>query len=88
MVAADIDRRMNELEDLYAEIARNAPKGKGENPFLPMMKEARRSGASVLLAIEEGEFRRALTLQPDAVTVLERARELILAQHATLPPAP
>jgi hypothetical protein len=75
--ASDIDRRLNELEDLYTQVSRRPGAVDAEKTLLPMMKDARRAGANVLLAIEEGEFGRALQLQPDAVVVLETSRKTL-----------
>jgi hypothetical protein len=77
-IATDIDHRLNELEDLYAQASRQGVPG-AEKALLPTMKDARRTGATVLLAIDQGEYSKAIGLQPDAIKALDAARQAIRA---------
>ena len=72
---------MNELDDLYGELAKGREK-RGDR-LVPVVKDARRVGASVLLAIEEGEYRRAVGMSPEAMATLETARKSLLDAGAT-----
>jgi hypothetical protein len=84
--ASDIDRRLNELEDLYAHATRDpSASGAQKKALLPLMKEARRAGAGVLLAIEEAEYDRAFSLQADAVATLEKTRQGLVARQLAEP---
>jgi hypothetical protein len=84
-VGADIDRKMNDLEELYARLAPEMGKTRAE-AFVPRMKSARRAGAAVLLAIEEGDYRRALEMAPEALANLDEAHKN-LESAATAPAA-
>jgi hypothetical protein len=79
--AAEIDRRLNELEDLYSQVTREGRPGT-EKELLPAMKDARRAGASVLLAIEEGKYSRAVALRPGAIAALETTRTTLRAYRS------
>jgi len=82
-VATEVDRRLGDLEDAYTQLARDQGSARAET-LLPLMKEARRAGASVLLAIEEGDHRRALSLHEDAVATIERARQALEGRAAAV----
>jgi hypothetical protein len=83
-IATDIDQRMNDLEDLYGRVTRGPGGDAAEKALLPIMKDARRMGATVLLAIDQGEYGKAIALQPDASAKLEEARNTL---NAYGPPA-
>jgi len=73
-VAVEIDRRLNDLEAVYAELSKGADKPT-TSAMISVMKDARRKGASVLLAIEEGDYSRAVGQQAAAIATLETAKE-------------
>lgn len=81
IAASDIDRRLNELEDLYTQVSHQPGLADAEKTLLPMMKEARRAGATVLLAIEQAEYERALKLQPAANAVLDSSRKTLQSRR-------
>ena len=74
LLGTEIDRRLGELEDLYSEVTPSLDK-ETASALLSTMKEARRKGAGVLLAIEEGEYRRAIAQEPAASQTLDAARQ-------------
>jgi hypothetical protein len=73
-VAVEIDRRLNDLEAVYTELSVGADKPT-TSAMVSVMKDARRKGASVLLAIEEGDYSRAVGQQAAAIATLETAKE-------------
>jgi hypothetical protein len=73
-VATEIDRRLNELEALHAELSVGVDKPTS-SAMMSIMKEARRKGAGVLLSIEEGDYRRATEQQAAALATLEAAKQ-------------
>jgi hypothetical protein len=73
-VAIDIDRRLDELEALHAELSVGVDKPTS-SAMMSIMKEARRKGAGVLLSIEEGDYRRATEQQEAALATLEAAKQ-------------
>ena len=77
-VATDIDRRLGDLENLYVEVSSGADKPT-TSALHSIMKEARRKGASVLLAIEEGDYRAAVNQEAAAHEALDSARKRIEA---------
>jgi hypothetical protein len=89
LAAIEIDRLMNDLEDLYAQVSPGTDKETASR-LLSTMKEARRKGASVLLAVEEGEYARAIGQEAAARETLEAARRQLEARRppgATRPQA-
>jgi hypothetical protein len=80
LAALEIDRRMNDLEDLYAEVAGGADKETARS-LLSMMKDARRRGAGVLLAVEEGDYARAVGQEGAARATLDAARQRLEAER-------
>jgi hypothetical protein len=72
LLASDIDRRMGELDDLYSDVTPGLDK-ETASTLVGVMKEARRKGAGVLLAIEEGDYRRAVAQEPEASQTLTAA---------------
>jgi hypothetical protein len=74
LVGVEIDRRLDELEELYAQVTPGSDK-QTVSALLSTMKEARRQGAGVLLAIEEGEYGRAIAQEPAARQTLDAARQ-------------
>jgi hypothetical protein len=85
MVAAEIDRRLNDLENLYTEVSVGADKPTNSE-LVSIMKDARRKGASVYLAIEEGDYRKAVGQEAAALEALDAAR-VQLEAHRTRHPA-
>jgi len=73
-VAVEIDRRLNDLEAVYTELAVGADKPT-TSAMISVMKDARRKGASVLLAIEEGDYRRAVGQEAAAIATLDTAKQ-------------
>jgi prophage DNA circulation protein len=80
-IATEIDHQLNQLEALYSDLQREQGNMK-VSELLPLMKEARRAGASILLAIEEGRHREALDLQDDAMATIERVRSALESQRS------
>lgn len=72
-VASEIDRRLNELEALHAELSTGVDKPTA-SAMMSIMKEARRKGAGVLLSIEEGDYGRAIGHHEAALATLDSAR--------------
>ena len=73
-VVQEADRRLNELEKLYAHVAKGF--GKTElADLLSLMKGARQAGAGLLLAFEQDDFAKVLADQTAAFAILDGARE-------------
>src|SRR5262249_28783683 len=70
----EIDAALNELEDLYDRIERRNPKGAAE-PLLSTMKAARQAGAGLILAYEEGNYRKVIVEEESVKTLLRAYRE-------------
>jgi hypothetical protein len=85
-IATDIDQRMNDLEDLYGRVTRGPGESAAEKALLPVMKDARRIGATVLLAIDQGEYGKAIALNPEAQVKLDEARKALNAYGPAPPP--
>lgn len=77
-VATDIDRRLDDLEGLHAEVSVGADKATA-SMLVSIMKDARRKGAGVLLAIEEGDYRGAVEQHASAVDALDQTRQRLEA---------
>jgi hypothetical protein len=73
LVAIDIDRRLGDLEALYSEVTPAMDKDTASS-LVSMMKEARRKGAGVMLAVEEGEYDRAAEQESSAKETLDAVR--------------
>ena len=73
-VATDIDRRLNDLEGVYSEVSAGADKATAST-LVSIMKDARRKGATVLLSIEEGEYREAVEQHAATLEALDATRE-------------
>lgn len=91
-IAVEIDRRLDDLETLHAELSVGADKP-AASAMMSVMKDARRRGAGVLLAIEEGDYPRAVAGESPALAALEAApkqlrdaRSRLLAERAVTAP--
>lgn len=73
LAALDIDRQMNDLEKLYSQVNTSDDK-ETSSALVSAMKEARRKGAGVLLAVEEGDYGRALGQEAAAREALDATR--------------
>jgi hypothetical protein len=70
------DDVLNELEDLYTEAA--AGKSKAEiASLLSLMKDARKAGAGLFLAYEQGDYGRVLAEEPAASEMLVGVRSTL-----------
>jgi hypothetical protein len=72
----EIDAALNELEDLYDRVERRNPKGAAE-PLLSTMKAARQAGAGLILAYEEGNYRKVIVEEETVKQLLRAYREEI-----------
>jgi hypothetical protein len=72
----EIDAALNELEDLYDRVDRQSPKGAAE-PLLSTMKAARQAGAGLILAYEEGNYRKVIGEEETVKQLLRAYREEI-----------
>jgi hypothetical protein len=75
-----VDARLNDLEDLYAEASAGKSK-QALTELLSVMKAARKSGASLFLSYEQGDFARVVEGEEVATEALEQARALLEAQR-------
>ncbi len=77
-VVDDVDRRLNELEDLYAQTAPHLDKVALAR-LLARMKVARQEGAGLILAYEQGNYRKVIAEEAGVRAVLEQVRDEIRA---------
>jgi hypothetical protein len=66
------DDRLNELEDLYSQVAVGRTKQEMA-PLLSLMKGARQAGAGLVLAYEQEDFVEVLTDEKVAFDILDEA---------------
>ncbi len=69
-----IDELLNRLEDLHATASRGADRDQLKS-LMSIMKRARATGAALLLAFEQGNYRRVRAEEPAVKTALEAARK-------------
>jgi len=80
-VVDDLDRRINDLEDLYASVTPGLPKAEVSRLF-SRMKRAREASGTLFLAFEEGQHDRLVAEAPKAREILqETERELRAARR-------
>jgi len=58
-IAAEVDRLLNRLEDLYAEAREGSPRAEADR-LLSVLKSARQTGAALILAHEQGNHARVI----------------------------
>ncbi len=75
-IVAEVDRILNELEDLYGAVAPGRDKAQVSR-LLSLMKQARRTGAALFLAYDQGNYGRVV--QDERAT-----KEALAAARATL----
>jgi hypothetical protein len=85
-VAAEVDRRLNELEAVYGRAAKGLDK-KGRAELIGLMKTARQAGSGLILAYEQRDYARVLAEAPKAMHVLDGVRERLARAAGAAPPA-
>lgn len=76
-IVEDVDRVLNELEDLYDEVTPGLSRAQ-VSELLSLMKRARQAGASLFLAYEQENFPRVVEDEAAARRVLLGARDTFL----------
>lgn len=85
---SEIDRTLNELEDLYAEVAKLVEKQEAERLF-SLMKTTRQRSATLFLFFEEQGYDKVIAGEPDVRALLASTRaELMAARGRRAAPAP
>src|SRR5262245_19599014 len=77
-VVDDVDRRLNQLEAIYAQVTPRLDKA-NTSRLLARMKEAREAGAGLILAFEEGNYRKVMDDEADVRARLDAVRTDLLA---------
>jgi hypothetical protein len=77
-VVDDVDRRLNQLEELYAQVTPRLDKT-STGVFLTRMKEARQAGAGLILAYEQGNYRKVMDDEAEVRASLDGVRTDLLA---------
>jgi hypothetical protein len=77
-VVDDVDRRLNQLEELYAQVTPRLDKA-STGVFLTRMKEARQAGAGLILAYEQGNYRKVMDDEAEVRASLDGVRTDLLA---------
>ena len=75
-IVKDVDRILNELEDLYGVVTRDLDKARVSR-LLSLMKESRRVGAALFLANDQGNYRKVLQDEKATKEALAAARETL-----------
>ncbi len=75
-IVTEADRRLNELEALYARLTKGE-RARGSE-LLPLMKSARQAGSGLILRYEQDDFTRVLAERDAALAVLDRVRMKLL----------
>jgi hypothetical protein len=73
-IVEDVDKQLNELENLYDKVTPKLDKD-SVSRLLSQMKEARKSGGGLFLAFEQGNYGKVLSDKPAAQAVLTATRE-------------
>jgi hypothetical protein len=79
-IVTEADRRLNELEALYARLTKGE-RARGSE-LLPLMKSARQAGSGLILRYEQDDFARVLAERDAALAVLDRVRTKLLESAA------
>jgi hypothetical protein len=77
-VVGDVDRRLNQLEEIYAQVTPRLDKA-STGRLLARMKEAREVGAGLILAYEEGDYRKVMADEAEVRARLDGIRTDMLA---------
>ncbi len=77
-IVADIDKMINGLEDLYGEVTPGLDKAT-VGRLLSLMKDARQTGAAVVLAYEQGNYEKVVAEERGVRDALGSVREVLLA---------
>lgn len=77
-IVDDVDRRLNELEDLYPRAAERLDKA-ARGRLFGRMKEARQIGAGLVLGYEQGNYRRVIAEGPAVRATLAEVRDELRA---------
>lgn len=72
-IVAEVDRILNELEDLYGAVTPGLDKAQVSR-LLSLMKEARRTGAALFLAYDQGNYGKVLEDEKQTKEALQAAR--------------
>lgn len=75
---AEVDRRLVELEELYSQAAPRLSKAH-LSPLLSLMKEARQTGAGLILDHEQKAYRKVIAELPSVLSALDSVREQLRA---------
>lgn len=77
----DIDRQLNELEDLYGDVVKKIEK-KDSEPLFTLMKSTRQKSAALFLLFEEQSYDKVLAGAIEVRPVLASTRAELLAARA------
>jgi hypothetical protein len=77
-VVDEVDRRLNQLEELYAQVTPRLDKAT-TGRLLVRMKEARQEGAGLILAYEQGNYRKVMDDEAEVRASLDGVRTELLA---------
>jgi hypothetical protein len=77
-VVDEVDRRLNRLEELYAQVTPRLDKARTSR-LLARMKEARQAGAGLILTYEQGNYRKVMGDEAEVRAILDGVREDLLA---------
>jgi hypothetical protein len=77
----EIDRQLNELEDLYGDVVKQLEKPEAER-LLAMMKSTRQKSATLILLFDEQGYEKVLAGAADVRSILAATRAELLAARA------
>jgi hypothetical protein len=72
-IVDEVDALLNDLEDLYTDVSQKTDRDKLPE-LLPIMKNARQTGAALFLAFEQQSYRRVIDDEPGVKKHLEEAK--------------
>ena len=75
-IVKEVDRMLNELEDLYRVVTQGLDKARVSR-LLSLMKESRRAGAALFLANDQGNYRKVIQDEKATKEALAAARETL-----------
>jgi hypothetical protein len=73
-IVDDVDRQLNELEDLFDDAVRAAPPARA-SAMLTRMKQTRAAGAAIILAHEQKDFRKVVREHAAALAILAETKQ-------------
>jgi hypothetical protein len=73
-IVKEVDRRLNDLENLYGRAAKKAGKPRVAE-LLSLMKEARQAGSGLVLAFEQDDLGRVIAGERTVFATLDRVRD-------------